>query len=59
MRDFAKLKEKINQPREYIEIMRAGIVRDLQVKMQELATPYNTLSRLKEEAEHIKRKWYQ
>lgn len=59
MRDFVKLKEKLEQPREYVEIMRASVVRDLQIKMQELATPYNTLSQLKAEAEHPKRRWYQ
>jgi hypothetical protein len=58
MRDFANYKEKITASYEYQKIMRLSVVRDLEIKMQELATPYNTLSRIKAEAERIKQRLF-
>jgi hypothetical protein len=58
MRDYAKFKEKINDTYEYQKLMRISVIKDLETKMQELSAPYNTLSRIKNEAERVKSRWF-
>jgi hypothetical protein len=58
MRDFASFKEKIRPTYEYQRIMRIAVVKDLEIKMQELSTPYNTLAKIKADAEKIKQRLF-
>lgn len=58
MRDFAKFKDKIRPAEEYQLIMRLAVVKELEIKMQELATPYNTLAKIKADAEKVRQRLF-
>jgi hypothetical protein len=55
MRDCVPLKEKIKPTYDYVEIMKASILRDTEIKMKALEMPYITLQKIRNKAQRIRR----